>query len=198
MMKKYLSAAAVGLSILLASAAANAKVIDFEDITFSTPGSFQGVNLTNQYGLTFTGGRYNIPTLTATSYTGWGAHSGSNYAWGDGYATPIEISGKNITLNSFWVRAGVTTEESEITVRAFKDNNVVASKTFSANADYHLETFNFAGIDTIYITSRGAPVVILDDIDIGFAAPVPEPGSYAMLLGGLGLLLIAARRQRRS
>ena len=197
MIKKYLGAAGAGLALLLASASSSAKVIDFEDLTFSPSGAFGGVDLYNRYGLNFVGGRFNISTLAVTSYSGWGAHSGNNYARGDGYFTPIEISGKDISLNSFWVRGGITMDDGEITVRAFKNHNLVGSKTFNSTPNYQLETFNFGYVDNIVITSAGSPGILLDDVDIGFATPVPEPGSYAMLMGGLGLLL-AARRQKRS
>lgn len=199
MIKKYLGATLVGLSLLAASSSSSAKVIDFEDINFSPSGGFSGQDLTQRYGLNFTGGRYGFSTLTATSYSGWGAHSGNNYAWGDGYNMGIEISGNNITLNSFWVRGALMADDvGSITVRAFKGSKAVASKEFSYTETYHLETFNFAGIDRILITSRGSGPVLLDDIDVGFASPVPEPASYAMLLGGLSLLMLAARRRKSS
>ena len=36
--------------------------------------------------------------------------------------------------------------------------------------------------------------IALDNLDV--AAPIPEPGTYAMLLAGLGLLGIASRRRK--
>ena len=38
--------------------------------------------------------------------------------------------------------------------------------------------------------------IALDNLDV--AAPIPEPGTYAMLLAGLGLLGIAARRRKQN
>lgn len=40
-----------------------------------------------------------------------------------------------------------------------------------------------------------APYVVMDDLS--YTAPVPEPTTYAMVLGGLGLLGLAARRRAR-
>jgi hypothetical protein len=43
--------------------------------------------------------------------------------------------------------------------------------------------------------STGAQIVRVDALEIFALAPVPEPGSWAMLLGGLGLLTATARRR---
>jgi PEP-CTERM motif len=40
--------------------------------------------------------------------------------------------------------------------------------------------------------------VLIDDINLQVATPVPEPGSYAMMLAGLGVVGFIARRRRRS
>jgi len=40
-----------------------------------------------------------------------------------------------------------------------------------------------------------APYVVMDDLS--YTAPIPEPSTYVMLLGGLGLLGLAARRRVR-
>jgi len=47
--------------------------------------------------------------------------------------------------------------------------------------------------------SLDGPWTLSDEIDFtGTAAVVPEPETYAMLLGGLGILGVAVRRRRRS
>ena len=40
--------------------------------------------------------------------------------------------------------------------------------------------------------------VLIDDLYLGVAAPVPEPESYAMMLAGLGVVGSIVRRRRRS
>ena len=46
--------------------------------------------------------------------------------------------------------------------------------------------------------SADGPWTFADEVDfIGTAAAVPEPETYAMLIGGLGILGIAVRRQRK-
>lgn len=41
-------------------------------------------------------------------------------------------------------------------------------------------------------------LVLIDDVYLGVAAPIPEPESYAMMLAGLGLVGAIVRRRRRS
>ena len=51
-----------------------------------------------------------------------------------------------------------------------------------------------------YFGNAGAPVFLLDDLTFrvaGFVAPVPEPETYAMVLLGLGVVGLAARRRSR-
>lgn len=53
--------------------------------------------------------------------------------------------------------------------------------------------------EAIAYLNAGMDGFFTDHPDVGVAAvaAVPEPGTYAMMLGGLGLLFAAARRQRR-
>jgi hypothetical protein len=41
-------------------------------------------------------------------------------------------------------------------------------------------------------------LVLIDDINLSVAAPIPEPESYAMMLAGLGVIGSIVRRRRRS
>ena len=40
--------------------------------------------------------------------------------------------------------------------------------------------------------------LLLDNISISSVSPVPEPGTYAMMLAGLAMLCVAARRRQMS
>ena len=53
---------------------------------------------------------------------------------------------------------------------------------------------NFGGISAITLTSLGSGDWEVDHLQYGFAAAVPEPAAYALMLAGLGLLGCAARR----
>lgn len=68
--------------------------------------------------------------------------------------------------------------------------------TFSwvADQDFH---GNVTWVVANYGDNLGSSHLLLDDIRFGPASPVPEPASYAMLLGGMALLGGLARRRQR-
>jgi PEP-CTERM motif len=63
------------------------------------------------------------------------------------------------------------------------------SFSFNANplASYHL-----------YFSGMGRQGLLIDNVDVTMAAPVPEPESFAMMLAGLGALGFMARRRKQS
>ncbi len=63
------------------------------------------------------------------------------------------------------------------------------SFAFTANplASYHL-----------YFSGVGAQGLLVDNVAVTMAAPVPEPESYAMMLAGLGALGFMAHRRKQS
>jgi PEP-CTERM motif len=63
------------------------------------------------------------------------------------------------------------------------------SFAFTANplASYHL-----------YFSGLGAQGLLVDNVAVTMAAPVPEPESYAMMIAGLGALGFMARRRKQS
>lgn len=61
---------------------------------------------------------------------------------------------------------------------------------------------SFSGIAHSVVFGGTANAIVFDDVTFGIgttppAAPVPEPETYAMLLGGLGLLGVMARRRQK-
>ena len=54
-----------------------------------------------------------------------------------------------------------------------------------------------ASITSMTLTGSGVAPVLWPSIDnLALAAPIPEPGTYALMLGGLGLVGFLARRRR--
>ena len=65
--------------------------------------------------------------------------------------------------------------------------NVSFAFTADPLASYHL-----------YFSGTGTQGLLVDNVDVTMAAPVPEPESYAMMLAGLGALGFMARRRKQS
>ena len=74
---------------------------------------------------------------------------------------------------------------------------VGAASGVAAGVAYNLTGLNstFASVDriSIYDTKGGLGI---DNITVSPISPVPEPGTYAMLLAGLGLVGFMARRRQ--
>ncbi|GGX86161.1 PEP-CTERM sorting domain-containing protein [Massilia dura] len=78
-------------------------------------------------------------------------------------------------------------------------SNVVASDTFTGvlGGFAHSSFLGSLGPGTYTLVATGNAVRDASlDISLSFAPPVPEPATYAMLLGGFGVLAMLARRRR--
>lgn len=72
--------------------------------------------------------------------------------------------------------------------------NAATGCTGSAFCNFDLASVNFVGTARSISFGGGTPNVLFDNITISV---VPEPGTYAMLLAGLGALSLVARRRRQ-
>jgi hypothetical protein len=205
-MTKYVSAVLFALSTLVVSAAARADTIGFEDVTnFSTSGGVSYHTLVNDYGVHWGEGRYDSPGWhVGTTGPSWWypgtpgnyAHSGDNYVFGPLIST-LNIKGTGVGLGSMWARVANTTGPTAyIQVSAIKNGSMVASKNFTLTDTYQLLTVDFFGADEIVVSGGNYGYLLLDDMVLSSAAPVPEPATYGMLLVGLGLVGCVTRRCR--
>lgn len=111
------------------------------------------------------------------------------------------------TLNSF-VIAGAWGSQT-LTVEGYNDGVLVHSSALGVTPAAATFSPGWTGIDELRITTGSdfANSVIggdgkhwaLDNLTINeSAAPIPEPETYAMMLAGLGLLGVVARRRRQN
>lgn len=160
--------------------------------------------------------QYNSNTLNTAE---WGTTAGRVQWWADSYSTLTSVifgainaqvgvflaplAGYQVTLNGFdlgmWPNA---THQSQVTI-ADGLNNIFLStgfQNFPGDAPTH-----FSGP---YTSSSGIYILFgpdgynggIDNIDftVSQVGAVPEPETYAMMLAGLGLLGVAARRRKRA
>ena len=93
----------------------------------------------------------------------------------------VDGSSSSFTLGSFSTSLGGVDLD---------DNPLIDSTNYSITQGLRL-----AHADIAYITIKGDGVV-LDNLT--FTAPVPEPEAYALMLAGLGVVMVAARRRQRA
>ncbi|MBV5284748.1 MAG: PEP-CTERM sorting domain-containing protein [Methyloversatilis discipulorum] len=139
---------------------------------------------------------------------GFIADLGDNGLWGAGnhFAATGFIGELRFTFAELTSGAGAlvnyfadNTRPYAVVVSAYGDNNqIIESYTLSVSTDVaSLNEGLFLGItrdsaDIRSISFKGNSLVV-DNLAV--AAPVPEPETYAMLLAGLGLIGMAARRR---
>ncbi len=189
MLARLVAGALVALSL---SAHATTTTIGFEDAggnVFPVAG-YQGFNWSGGYGAN----SWVVYPGSAPVFGGQETHSGNYFAWSNG-GTDLVLSsadGKAFSFDSVWARGGF--DNQTLVATGSLNGTQLYSQTFSLGMTYGLETFNFQGIDTLTLsTGRNT---LYDDITVTRASAVPEPVTPALLLAGLGLVGLVARRRR--
>jgi hypothetical protein len=177
---------------------------NFEDHLFNVPGVTASA-----------GGVTSVvfgPSIHDSVDTDDGALDGSGLA-GDDYFSSAGSAGIVFTfdatvLGALPTHAGLvwTDGDGDTTFEAFDHSGVSLGTVVAhlANGSFNGETsddYFFGAIDPLGISaikiSNASGGIEIDHLQYGLAAAVPEPETYAMLLGGLGLLGFVARRRRR-
>jgi hypothetical protein len=184
------------LAVLAACAAsAHASVINFDDL--SNPGccTFPSAGYG---GFDWSGGSgansWVVAEVDTHVFSGTNAHSGSNFAWSNG-GTSLDLTrdgGGTFDFTSMWARTGWLS--SGYTVTGYLDGAVVGSQHVAVTQDYAFASFDLVGVDDVTIVGDGGNLLI-DDINVGTTAAVPEPSEIALMLAGLGGLAAQARRR---
>ncbi len=192
---KLLNQLAFASLLGLASGAALADTLTFDTFTGS-------INSRNYGGFTWN----NFSVINAaTSNSGYhaGMVSGTNVAY-NAFANPATFSSSTaFTLNDAWF---VGAWNDGLTIHVVGTGANTYTKDFVVNSTGASNiVFNWTGLTSVRFSSSGGTPhpgysgagahFGMDNLTVN-AAPVPEPETWAMLLGGLAALGLMARRKK--
>jgi hypothetical protein len=181
------------LTALLFAPAAHAGIIGFENINAvnccaSVPANYQGFQWSGGYG---SNASWVVSNTAGSLFSGTSAHSGDKFAWSNG-GTNLTLSGSAFSLDSLWVREANGT--GSVVFTGFTDGLQTYSASFNIDTRYQQLNLNFAGIDSLLISSYSRNILV-DDIAVT-ANAVPEPATAATILLALGLMGFMRRKAK--
>ncbi|MYM22221.1 cellulase family glycosylhydrolase [Duganella sp. FT135W] len=190
-MKNFLIGLLISAGLMLATQAQSAPV-DFEDL--HADGDLTA--LSSPYAGLNWGEDWYYGDTTVDGY-GNGAHSGVSFVT-NGYGVDnLAVSSTTaFNLAGAWFAAPDTNGAvaSWINITAYDAANHVIGSTgnVSIGQSYQWVAANFANVSRVSIT-RDDGWFVMDDFTV--ISAVPEPGSLLMLLAGLAVLIVAARKR---
>jgi hypothetical protein len=195
-MKKLMQSCALVALVLGAASAANAQTINFDDLSsYGDPiaNGYGGVNWDNF----FTVGWEQYGGLDGTGYQ-TGTVSSPNVAY-NAYGYPASISaisssGFTLTSADFTAAWG----DQWVYVNGTQVGGGVLSDSFwTTTSGPVLHTFNWTNVASVTFSTSYAQLA-MDNLTLTPSGAVPEPASWALMLGGFGLVGGAMRMRKRT
>jgi hypothetical protein len=197
-MTKLLASAAL-VSVALASAPASAQLLDFDGITsfasvdnYYNGGTSSAGDVGPNYGIVFQAGDWITTTGFGETSEPNLAYSASGAGWINflnGTTTGFNFSYGGFTDTTFNVYSGLGGTGALLA-------SVLIPATTPASFDFIVVPF--AGVAHSIVISGGVAQFGWDDVTFGSLTPggVPEPATWAMMLGGFALVGSAMRRKK--
>ncbi|WP_077033109.1 flocculation-associated PEP-CTERM protein PepA [Pelomonas sp. KK5] len=161
-------------------------------IAFTGTGTSDGNNPLTQVSL----GNFSTLTYTLYGYNGAASFGFSGTTPTTTAASPTPLaSGSLVNGSVFSFPTGTSFFPG---ANATVNFNTLAAAFFAAPSPFSSEALvSFSNTPSQVALFAGGFMINSGGGTINFAAPVPEPHSYAMLMAGLGVLGLVARRRRR-
>jgi hypothetical protein len=205
----------LGTAALLTATAASAEILTFDELGYSGDSEFSSQFVSSPYstgGYTFTSTGGTLAGFDVSRYSVFGDLNPRNADQGGATL----ISNREGALNTLTRDDGMAFDLLSIdlagttgfdgdggTVRFYANGDTANFFDFDFNSDTMLTSFDlpFRNVTSLSFIGQSTAFYQIDNVNVslaGSSGAVPEPATWAMMIGGFGLVGGAMRRRRNT